>query len=128
LLLQPFDVLDEGQVLRRASKYLVAVPAAIVLLTFAVANRHGVRLVLDPFRPDEPALFVMLPFYAYLFGMLVIGIVIGGLAVWATQIRWRRSARRQGAEAQRWRAEADRLARERQGALTAERQTVPTMR
>ena len=114
--------------LRRASKYLVAVPAAIVLLTFAVANRHGVRLVLDPFRPDEPALFVMLPFYAYLFGMLVIGIVIGGLAVWATQMGWRRSARRQGAEAQRWRAEADRLARERQDALTAERQTVPTMR
>ena len=51
---------------------------AIVLLTLAVANRHGVRLVLDPFRPDEPVLSLVLPFYAYLFGALLIGIVIGG--------------------------------------------------
>jgi uncharacterized integral membrane protein len=110
-------LIDGDHVLRRASKYLLAVPAAVVLLTLAVANRHEVRLVLDPFRPDEPVLFVTLPFYAYLFAVLLTGIVIGGLAVWARQMRWRRSARRQGAEAQRWRAEADRLARERQGAL-----------
>jgi len=102
-------------VLWRASKYLLAVAAAIVLLTLAVVNRHGVRLVLDPFRPEEPVLFVMLPFYAYLIGSLLIGIVIGGLAVWVTQAGWRRAARRRGAEAQRWRTEVDRLARERQG-------------
>jgi hypothetical protein len=108
-------------VLWRASKYLLAVPAVIVLLTLAVINRHGVRLVLDPFRPDEPVLFVMLPFYAYLIGMLLIGILIGGLAVWVTQGRWRRSARRRGAEAQRWRAEADRLARERHAGLATDR-------
>ena len=107
--------------LRRASKYLLAVPAAIVLLTLAVINRQGVRLVLDPFRPDEPALYVMLPFYAYLIGMLLIGSVIGGLAVWVTQGRWRRTARRRGAEAQRWRAEADRLARQRRAGLATDR-------
>ena len=93
--------------LRRAWKYLLAVPAAIILLTLAVINRHGVRLVLDPFRPDEPVVSLVLPFYAYLIGMLLVGIVIGGLATWVTQARWRRSARR-GAEAQRWQAEADR--------------------
>jgi len=92
-------------VLWRASKYLLAVPAVIVLLTLAVINRHG----------------VMLPFYAYLIGMLLIGILIGGLAVWVTQGRWRRSARRRGAEAQRWRAEADRLARERHAGLATDR-------
>ena len=37
-----------------------------------------------PFRPDEPVLFLVLPFYAYLFGMLLLGIVIGGLATWMT--------------------------------------------
>jgi len=108
-------------VLWRASKYLLAVPAAIVLLTLAVINRQGVRLVLDPFRPDDPVLFVMLPFYAYLIGMLLIGILIGGLAVWVTQRRWRHNARRRGAEAQRWRAEADRLARERHAGLARDR-------
>jgi uncharacterized integral membrane protein len=113
--------LREGQVLWRASKYLLAVAAAILLLTLAVANRHGVRLVLDPFRPDAPVLSVMLPFYAYLMGMLVIGSIIGGLAVWVGQARWRRTARQRRAEAERWRAEADRLARERQAALAPER-------
>ena len=65
--------------LRRFVWLLVALPVAVLLLTLAVANRHGVRLVLDPFRPDEPVLSLVLPFYAYLFGMLLIGIVIGGL-------------------------------------------------
>jgi uncharacterized integral membrane protein len=99
--------------LRRFVWVLVAFPVAVLLLTLAVANRHGVRLVLDPFRSDEPVLFLVLPFYAYLFGVLLLGIVIGGLAVWVTQARWRRTARRRAAEAQRWQAEADRLTRER---------------
>ena len=114
--------------LRRAWKYLLGLPAAIVLLTLAVINRHGVRLMLDPFRPEEPVISLVLPFYVYLIGMLLIGIVIGGLATWVTQARWRRSARRRGAEAQRWQAEADRLARERQAAVPADRQLAPASR
>ena len=114
--------------LRRAWKNVLGVPAAIILLTLAVMNRHGVRLVLDPFRPDEPVLSLVLPFYAYLIGMLVIGIVIGGLATWVTQARWRRTARRRAAEAQRWQSEADRLARERQAAIATDRQLAPVGR
>ena len=114
--------------LRRAWKYVLGLPAAIILLTLAVINRHSVRLVLDPFRPDEPVLSLVLPFYAYLIGMLVIGIVIGGLATWLTQARWRRTARRRAAEAQRWQSEADRLARERQAAIATDRQLAPVGR
>jgi uncharacterized integral membrane protein len=114
--------------LRRFVWLLVAFPVAVVLLTLAVANRHGVRLVLDPFRSEEPVLFLVLPFYAYLFGMLLIGIVIGGLTVWVTQARWRRTARRRAAEAQRWQAEADRLARERQAQAVTSRQLAPVNR
>jgi uncharacterized integral membrane protein len=115
-------------VLRRAWKYLLGVPVAIVLLTLAVINRHGVRLVLDPFRPEEPVVSLVLPFYVYLIGTLLIGIVIGGAATWVTQGRWRRTARRRTAEAQRWQAEADRLARERQAALATDRQLAPASR
>jgi len=82
--------------LRRFVWVLVAFPVAVLLLTLAVANRHGVRLVLDPFRSDEPVLFLVLPFYAYLFGVLLIGIAIGGLAMWVTQARWRRARRARG--------------------------------
>ena len=114
--------------LRRFVWILVAFPVAVLLLTLAVANRHGVRLVLDPFRSDEPVLFLVLPFYAYLFGVLLLGIVIGGLATWMAQARWRRTARRRGAEAQRWQAEADRLARERQAQPVTSRQLAPVNR
>jgi len=115
--------------LRRFVWILVAFPVAVLLLTLAVTNRHGVRLVLDPFRSDEPVLFLVLPFYAYLFGVLLIGIVIGGLATWVAQARWRRTARRRAAEARRWQAEADRLSRERQAQVaTAGRQLAPVNR
>jgi uncharacterized integral membrane protein len=115
--------------LRRFVWILVAFPVAVLLLTLAVANRHGVRLVLDPFRSDEAVLFLVLPFYAYLFGVLLIGIVIGGLATWVAQARWRRTARRRAAEARRWQAEADRLSRERQAQVaTAGRQLAPVNR
>ena len=70
----------------------------------------------------------MLPFYVYLIGTLLIGIVIGGAATWVTQARWRRTARRRAAEAQRWQAEADRLARERQAAVPPDRQLAPASR
>ena len=108
--------------LRRIVWLLVAFPAAAILVTLAVANRHAVRLVLDPFRPEEPVLWIDLPFYAYLLIALVIGVALGGTATWMTQSRWRRTARRRAQEALRWQAEADRLARERDQAAVAARQ------
>jgi len=102
---------------------LVAFPAAAILVTLAVANRHTARLVLDPFRPEDPVLSIDLPFYAYLLIALVIGVALGGTATWMTQSRWRRTARRRAQEALRWQAEADRLARERDQAAVAARQS-----
>jgi len=109
-------------VLRRIVWLLVAFPAAAILVTLAVANRHAARLVLDPFRPEEPVLWIDLPFYAYLLIALVIGVALGGTATWMTQSRWRRTARRRAQEALRWQAEADRLARERDQAALVARQ------
>jgi uncharacterized protein HemY len=108
-------------VLRRLIWLVVAFPAAVVLITLAIANRHRVRLVLDPFRPADPTISLVLPFYAYLFAALLLGVVIGGLATWLTQAQWRRNARQRSAEAHRWQAEADRLSRERDRDLEASR-------
>jgi uncharacterized integral membrane protein len=102
--------------LRRILSLAVALPAGLLLLTLAVINRHGVRLVLDPFRPDEPVLSLVLPFYVYLFGVLLIGVLIGGATVWRAQARWRRAARQRAGEVQRWRTEGERLNSERQQA------------
>lgn len=99
--------------LKRILWLLIAFPAAALLITLAVANRHAVRLVLDPFRPESPVLSVVLPFYGFLFGALLIGVLLGGTATWLSQSRWRRTARVNSGEAKRWQSEADRLMRER---------------
>jgi hypothetical protein len=119
--MSPPVVLEAEIVLRRIVWLLVAFPTAAILVTLAVANRHTARLVLDPFRPVAPVLWIDLPFYAYLLIALVIGVALGGTATWMTQARWRRTARRRAQEALRWQAEADRLARERDQTLAAQR-------
>ena len=99
--------------LRRIFGLLILFPIAVFLVTLAVANRHAVRLVLDPFRPEAPVLSLELPFYGYLFAALIAGAVLGGLATWMSQSHWRRTARQRSQDAMRWRSEADRLSRER---------------
>lgn len=105
--------------LRRVLSVLIAFPLGAVLVAIAISNRHPVQLILDPFRPETPALSVQLPFYAYLLGALVVGVILGGMATWVGQSRWRRTARTQVQRAQRFQAEADRLSRERDANLTS---------
>jgi len=100
-------------VLKRIFSVLIAFPIAIFLVALAVINRHEVRMVLDPFKPQAPSLAVELPLYIYLFGALLLGVVIGGMAVWMGQGRWRKTARVRAQEVRRWQSEANRLTRER---------------
>lgn len=104
--------------LKRVLTLLVAFPLGAILVAIAVSNRQSVALILDPFRPENPALSVELPFYAYLIGALVVGVILGGAATWMGQSRWRKTARAQGQRAARWQAEADRLAREHEAGTT----------
>jgi hypothetical protein len=100
-------------VLRRALSLLLTFVAAIVLVALAVANRHDVRLVLDPFNPRDPVLAAELPLYGFLLAALILGVVIGGLTAWIGQGKWRRLSRVRAQDAIRWKAEAERLRRER---------------
>lgn len=99
--------------IKRFLTYLVVFPLAVLLVALGVVNTQRVDLILDPFRPEAPALAISLPFYVYLFAAIMLGIVIGSFATWRSQSHWRREARRRTVEAQRWHGEADRLARER---------------
>lgn len=109
--------------LKRIVWLLIAFPAGLLLVTLAVVNRHEVRLVLDPFRPENPVISLALPLYAYLFATLLLGVLLGGTAMWLSQARWRRNARQHGRAAARWHAEADRLTRERDAAAAAKTAT-----
>lgn len=98
---------------RRLLSLLIAFPVGAALVAIAVSNRQAAQLILDPFNPETPAVSLTMPLYGFLLGALIVGALLGGLATWLGQSRWRQTARTQGQRAARWQAEADRLARER---------------
>lgn len=98
--------------LRKLYWTFVVFPLGVLLIALAVANRHSVRLVLDPFAPEDPVLAVELPFFLYLAAAVVAGLMLGGLTTWAGQGKWRKTARRERREAAEWRGQADRLTRQ----------------
>lgn len=106
--------------LKRLLVLPIVLITAAILITVAVSNRHLVKIVLDPIS-DEPVLAFELPFFVYLLGALILGVMLGGMRTWLGQSHWRRNARRRALEAMRWQAEADRLQREREEALSAAR-------
>lgn len=112
-------------VLKRILMILIAFPAAAALITLAVANRHAVTLVLDPFNPSAPLVSLSLPFYVYIFAALTLGVILGGISTWTSQSHWRRQARAGAMEVRRWRSEADRLARERDARIAERSHQLP---
>ena len=107
--------------LKRILWFTLALPAGALLVTLAVANRHPVRMAFNPFRPEDARLSIEMPLFGYLLGALIAGVIIGGVAAWLGQSRWRRTARHRTQEAMRWQAEADRLASERDATVEATR-------
>lgn len=87
--------------LNRVVLVLLVVPMAVVLIALAVANRGAVPFTLDPFNPGNNALTVEWPLFIYLFLALVAGMVIGSVATWLKQGRYRKEARDRRHEVQR---------------------------
>jgi uncharacterized membrane protein YciS (DUF1049 family) len=91
--------------LRKIVVTLVLLPIAVVIVALAVANRQMVTLSFDPFSVTDPAFTLRLPLFALVFVVLLAGVLIGGIAAWLKQSKWRRNARR--LEAQLKRAETE---------------------
>ncbi len=91
---------------RRIVQIFLILPLALALIVFSVANRHRVTLSLDPFDTVDPALALSVPLFLLVFLILAIGVVVGGVAVWLGQAKWRRRARLEHEEAARWRYRA----------------------
>lgn len=91
--------------MRKFLTALIVIPLGLVLVAFAVANRHFVTVSFDPFISDDPSLSITLPLFLLLILAAALGVVAGGSAVWFGQRRWRRAARRNEAEARIARAE-----------------------
>ena len=91
--------------MRKFLTALIVIPVALILVTFAVANRHDVRVSFDPFMANDPALSVTRPLFLILILVAALGVVAGGCAVWFGQRHWRRAARRHEADARAARVE-----------------------
>jgi uncharacterized integral membrane protein len=100
-----------GRVVRSLIAALILVPLAIVIIAFAVANRQIVTVSLDPFSAEHPAASVALPLFGLIIVFLIVGVLIGGIAAWLRQARWRRMARRLEREAGALRGEIEEFKR-----------------
>jgi uncharacterized integral membrane protein len=86
--------------LNRILIVVVFVPVAIVLIALAVANRQMTAFTFDPFNPGNAALTLQLPLFVMLFLALLLGIVVGGVATWLKQGRYRKEVRAKRREVQ----------------------------
>ena len=71
---------------------------------------------------QDASLTLPVPLFALLFALLIAGVILGGVASWLSQGKWRRTARHRTQEALRWKAKADRLMRERDATVERRKQ------
>jgi uncharacterized integral membrane protein len=94
--------------LNRFLVVVVFVPLAVVLIALAVANRGPSDFTLDPFNPGNPGLTFQMPLFVLIFFALIIGLIVGSVATWLRQGRYRKLARQRGQEADIMRSSAQR--------------------
>src|SRR5580658_10838324 len=102
--------------MRKFFTAVVLIPLGLILVVFAVANRHPVKVSLDPFNSSDPSVAVTSPLFVVIIVAALAGVLAGGAATWVRQRHWRRSARQHEADARQARAQ---LADQRAAAMAA---------
>jgi len=74
---------------------------------FAVANREIITVSFDPFDTAHPAFALKMPLFILIFALVALGVLVGGIAAWLRQHKWRARARRAEAEARDLRTRLD---------------------
>jgi uncharacterized integral membrane protein len=93
--------------LKKIINVVVLVPVAIILIVLSVANRQTVTLALNPFNPADSVLSASAPFFVFIFLAVIFGLIVGSLATWFGQGKYRKRARNEAHEAVKWHAEAE---------------------
>lgn len=93
--------------IKRIVGWFVLVPLCVVLIVFALANRHSVAVNFNPFatEPQADAQAFGVPLFLVIFAVLLIGVLLGGVATWFAQSQHRRDEKH-------FRRETERLYRE----------------
>jgi len=85
-------------VFRKIATWVIIIPLVAVIIAFAVANRQTVMVSFDPFSSTSPAYAATLPLFVVILMVLILGVLVGGIAAWIRQGKWRRAARRLDSE------------------------------
>jgi uncharacterized integral membrane protein len=93
--------------MKKLVNIVVLVPIGILLIVLSVANRQMVTLALNPFNPADSVLFASAPFFVFLFLAVIVGMILGSLATWFSQGKYRKRARSEASQAVKWHAEAE---------------------
>ena len=112
--------------MRKFFTALVVIPAGVIFVIFAVANRHLVTVSFDPFDSVNPSVAVSMPLFVVIIVVAILGVAAGGMATWFRQRHWRRAARRHEAEVRRARSEIADL-RANSAASRGDRQRFPAL-
>jgi uncharacterized integral membrane protein len=84
------------EAIRRFVYWLILIPAALLFIAFALANRQRVFLFLNPLPGFQSG--ADLPLFLIIFLCLFLGALIGAFIAWNAQRPWRTLARRQARE------------------------------
>ncbi|MGC2778234.1 MAG: lipopolysaccharide assembly protein LapA domain-containing protein [Bradyrhizobium sp.] len=114
--------------MRKFLTVVIVIPLLVLLVVFAVANRHFVTVSFDPFNAVDPALAVSMPLFALIIAVAILGVIVGGCATWLGQRRWRRAARRHLADAEAARAQVAELSASLRANQGAAQSLVPAAR
>jgi uncharacterized integral membrane protein len=95
--------------MRGLAKAIILVPLALLAVAFAICNHGDVSVSFDPFSTDAPRYLVETPLFVVIFAVLILGVLLGGIASWIGQGRYRRAARMHRRDVERLRTDLDRL-------------------
>lgn len=86
-------LVDLDSLLKHFYRLVFILPASAIAIIVAIANRHAVTFIVDPFSLDAPALSIDLPLFVIVFGAVFVGMLIGGAVAWGAGSSVRRKAR-----------------------------------
>ena len=94
---------------KRIVGWFVLVPLCVVLVVFALANRHSVAVNFNPFatEPQTDGQAFGVPLFLVIFAVLLVGVLLGGAATWFAQGPHRRDERHFRRETERLHRELD---------------------
>jgi uncharacterized integral membrane protein len=93
--------------IKRIVGWFVLVPLCAALIVFALANRQAVVVNLNPFSAAAEGSGTGVPLFLVIFGVLLVGVILGGIATWFAQGPHRREERYFRRETERLHRELD---------------------